>query len=681
MKKYNKIIFAAMLLGGVMTSCHDLDIPPKNILTSNDIYTEAGITADMAALYGRLPMEDFNTSDQGSHNGLFFWNCITWDMLCTGETVNHNNTGFPFGNMQKEYWSDGYQLIRQANILIKDLPNYVGKLDKAEEWIAEAKFVRAYTYFYLVKRYGGVPLLQEPQDMTGNNEDLYVARSSHKACIDFILEDLDYAIEHMTATKTVGRANKYVAAALKSRVALYAGSVARYGGKFDHTVEGVQVCGIPSADANSYFKQAYDAATVVEQGGYELYEKDADKAKNFQKVFLDAENSDESIFIRQYNLNNSVHSFDAVYCPHRMTTTYGDRYCVTLDFVELFDGLPLDPKTGHLKTTDDEGNYLVYNNEKELFQNAEPRLRGSVMLPGETYKGVTLDMRAGVIKEDIDPSTKIQKFVADDGQTTINWSKNPWFKEHVVTSTQDTRKGTPMTLSNCETININGQDGPTNGGNSNSLTGFHGLKWINTNLTVGATTLHKSVSPWIDIRYAEVLLNRAEAAVELAQNGVENYADKDMLQDAMTCINKVRQRAGANLLTSTSELSSDPIENERGTGINSFVFAPTKGLQVVRVERYKELAFEHKVYWDLRRWFTFDTQIKDYRRRMLAPFLFAKGAKQNTTTGNPEGKYIYDTRVCERASNNGTFATKYYYDKIPDSQRKINPLLVQNDQY
>lgn len=680
MKKYN-YIFAAMLLGGVMTSCHDLDIPPKNILTSNDIYTEAGITADMAALYGRLPMEDFNTSDQGSHNGLFFWNCITWDMLCTGETVNRNNTGFPFGNMQKEYWNDGYQLIRQANILIKDLPNYVGKLDKAEEWIAEAKFVRAYTYFYLVKRYGGVPLLEEPQEMTNNNEDLYIARSSHKECIDFILKDLDYAIENLNTNKSQGRANKYVAAAFKSRVALYAGSVARYGAQFDYTVEGVQVCGIPSSDANNYFKQAYDAATLVDQGGYQLYEKDADKAKNFQKVFLDAENSDESIFIRQYNLTNNVHSFDAVMCPPRMTTTYGDRFNVTLDWVELFDGLPLDPKTGRLKTTDEEGNYIVYNDEKELFKNAEPRLKGSIMLPGETYKGINLDIRSGVIKESVDPSTKIQKFEADDGETTLNWTKNPWFAANVLTTTTNTKNQTPLELSTGEKININGMDGPANGGTNNTLTGFHGLKWINTNLSVSDTQLHKSVNPWIDIRYAEVLLNRAEAAVELAQNGVENYADTDMLQDAMSCINKVRERGGANLLTSTSELSNTPINNERGTGINSFVFAPTKGLQVVRVERYKELAFEHKIYWDLRRWFTFDTQIKEYRRRMLAPFLFAKGAKLNTITGNPEGKYIYDTRVCERASNRGTFTTKYYYDKIPDSQRKINPLLVQNDQY
>jgi hypothetical protein len=62
--------------------------------------------------------------------------------------------------------------------------------------------------------------------------------------------------------------------------------------------------------------------------------------------------------------------------------------------------------------------------------------------------------------------------------------------------------------------------------------------------------------------------------------------------------------------------------------------APNRGLQLIRIERYKELAFEHKLYWDLRRWFTFDMQIRDYRRRMINPFLFAKGATLNEY-GNP----------------------------------------------
>ena len=681
MRKLRNILMCAAL-SGMFAGCVDLDIPPKNILSGEDIYNEGGITAYMSGLYSQLPMEDFNMSNDGEYNGFFNWNCIIWDMISTGETVNRNNVGIY--TPQKGYWSMGYKTIRQANELINNLPAYVGKLDGAESWIAEARFVRAYVYFAMVKRYGGVPILKEPQNMTGNEEELWVARSSHEECIDFILEDLDYAIEHLGKDKVAGRGNnKYVAAAFKSRVALYAGSVARYGKTYNYTGSetGKMLCGVPESRANDYFTQAYKASLIVEEGGYKLYQNNSDLEANFREIFMNADNSSESIFIRQYSKNDYVHSFDAVYCPPRMTTTYGDRYNVTLDWVELFDGLPLDPATGRLKTTDNNGNYIVYDDIKSLLDGSEPRLKGSILLPGHTYKGVELDIRSGIIKEEIDPATPIAKFIADDGQTTLNYTTNAWFKDNVLTTTENTKEQKPYETSTGVKLNKAGLDGPANGGSNSTLTGFHGCKWLNLNWTIADTQLHSSTQSWIDIRYAEILLNRAEAALELYQNGVTEIDGVNLQQDAFECINSIRSRAGADLLGSRAELSDVSREGiERGQGVNSFVYAPNEGLHIVRVERYKELAFEHKLYWDLRRWFTFDQQIYQYRRRMLSPFLFAKDATVNEA-GNPVGKYIFDTRVCERANNSLTFATKNYYDKIPDNERKKNPLLEQNNQY
>ena len=212
-------------------------------------------------------------------------------------------------------------------------------------------------------------------------------------------------------------------------------------------------------------------------------------------------------------------------------------------------------------------------------------------------------------------------------------------------------------------------------------TGYYLRKYMNPSVSLDPDKPNKLHHHYVLFRYAEILLNRAEAALELYQNGVATIDGKDMQQDAYECINKIRSRAGAELLTSPAELSNVSRDGiERGQGIRSFVFAPNEGMHIIRVERYKELAFEHKIYWDLRRWFTFDSQIYQYRRRMLSPFLFAKGATVNEA-GNPVGKYIFDTRVCERANNSLTFATKNYYDKIPDGERKVNPLLEQNNQY
>lgn len=679
-----KIIFLIAILSVGMVSCIDsLDIPPKNILTKEDIYSENGMRAYMAGLYNRLPMEDFNVSGNLlDHGGYFMWNDIMWPQLATGENVHGNNPGMYIHTTG--YWSDGYQVIRAVNDLLKDLPNYIGVLSEAENWIAEARFIRAYTYFAMVKRYGGVPLVKEVQyPIEGDPSSLWVARSSCEESYDFMLEDLDYAIANMSSEKVNGRANKYVAAAFKSRVAIFAGAIARYGGNYNYTVDNVMLQGIPAERANDYFQQAYDAAKVVEEGGYELYKEPGTADLGFANVFVKADNSPESVFIRQYQLKDYVHSFDCIYSPARMASTYGGRYGVTLDWMELFDGLPIDPATGWMKTTNASNNYIVYDSPYALFANAEPRLKGSLILPGDVFKGIQMDVRRGIIKETFDPSTPIAKFVVDDGTTTTAYGTG-FFRANVLTTTDKYLMQTPYKYAiapgDTIKININGLDGPANSnGSGDNYTGLMGRKWLNPKLTPSTTTLHSSTSTWIDIRYAEVLLNRAEAALELAQNGVATYAGQDMQADAFECINKIRSRAGATLLSSPADLSTEPA-NTRGHGLGGFVMAPNRGLQLIRVERYKELAFEHKLYWDLRRWFTFDKQIYDYRRRMINPFMFVKGSHLNEY-GNPEGKYIYDTRVCERANNACTFATKYYYEAIPSGQLKTNPLLKQNNQY
>ena len=674
-----KKIYLFLIILGVFASCETLDVPPVNVLTDTDIYNEGGMKAYMGSLYGRLPMEDFNTSTAGGQQGFFFWNSISSDMVSTGETVNRNQTGIyhPTGN----YWGEGYKIIRNANDLIQKLPDYVGKLSEAETWIAEARFIRAYVYFYLVKLYGGVPLLDKPQSFTDST--FYVPRKSHKECIDFILSDLDYAIQNMPATSQKGRANKYVAAALKSRVALFAGSIARYGQLYNHTFDGVMLCGIPETEANNYFQLAWDAAKLFDGTSYGLYDAKAksDPVQNFADVWEKANDSKESIFIRQYGYPDYVHSFDVIYSPPRMTSTYGDRYNVTLDWVELFDGLPISTATGRLETVDANGNYKVYDGPQALYANAEPRLKASILLPGNTYKTIELDIRKGIIKETIDPSTLIKKFVNDDGVTTTAYASNAWFKSNVLTTTEGVYVQVPLETSTGVKLNKNGLDGPwgTSGGTTTTITGFHGRKWLDLTLSPSLTKLHSSFQSWIDIRLAEVILNRAEAALELSQHGVTSYKDVDMQTDAYEQINLIRKRAGATLLTSPAELSSAPAL-AKGTGPKSFVVAPTRGLQLVRVERYKELAFEHKLYWDIRRWFNADAQILNYRRRMLSPFLFAKGATLNPA-GNPVGKYIYDARVAERAASPISFATKYYYFGIPGGELVSNPLLKQNLQW
>ncbi|MDR0394955.1 MAG: RagB/SusD family nutrient uptake outer membrane protein, partial [Tannerella sp.] len=668
-----------------------------------------GIKAYMAGMYNHLPMEDYHydtNSDgvgQGIGGGYYVGNGISvwtyWNS--TGEMVNRNNTGFV--RHRTGYWSGGFRIIRQANTLITGLPDYPELADQSKAWIAEAKYIRAYVYFQLAKRYGGLPKIFEPQVLDPNDEStVWVARESHADTYDFILKDLDEAIADLPETSEAGRANKYVAAAFKSRVALHAGTTARYGSlKFtDWEVEGVLLQGIPSSKANDYFRQAWDATKLVEDGGrYELHRANGDKTENYIEVWEKSDNNKESIWLRKFDFNMTVHSYNSMMCPPRMATEGGDRFNPTLDWVELFDGLPLD-ENGHFSAFDEDGNYLIYDNCQQLWEGVEPRLKANLLIPGDLYKGgMKLDLRAGIIKEEYDPVVdKFKKFTVDDGALESNlnssstWNKTDYpdrnpFRERTFidwSSSASADQRDPYERSDGAKIFKNGLDGPKINGTSgtNTITGFFGRKHMDVTVPKASTVHNTSTQPWIEIRYAEVLLNRAEAAVELAQNGVASHGGADMLEDAFRCINDLRDRAGATLLTGAAELSMEPAytnwSNPGPKGQGGFVEAPTRGLQIVRVERYKELAFESKIYWDLLRWFTFDTQIRQYRRRGLYPFMYSKGATVDEN-GIPDGKYIYDAKSSEEGSGRVNFPNvNNYYETIPGAELQNNPLLQKN---
>lgn len=667
---------AVALLLGFTTACNDLNIAPLNVVQDKDAFTDAGMLAYMAALYSRLPMEDFKYSASEGTEGFDTWNNIATPAINTGENANRNNGGFV--NPARGYWKSGYQVIRNANYLIQQLPSYSTTLTQAkvDKWIAEARFVRAYTYFALAKRYGGVPITEQVQALGGNAEELLIPRSSEEEVYKFILADLDFVITNMPeASEQKGRVNKNIAAAFKSRVALHAGSIARYANPY--VVDGVMLNGIPKEKANDYFKLSFQAAKSVE-GKYSLYMKKwsaSDKistADNYAELFLD-ETSTETIFGKGYSFPEAVHSFDAVYAPPHMTSTYGDRFNPTLDYVELFDGLPKNAK-GQLQTTNAQGNYIVYDYVEQLFENVEPRLRGTILLPGQAIKGVRTDLRRGTLVESVDPSVPIKKFI--DEELTTGYGSNSFFAANVKQSGTWNNQ-TPITLSTGQAINPTGMDGPTSS-NQGTITGFHGRKWLMPALAPASTALHRSSQSWIDMRYAEVLLIRAEAALELHQNGVSSVDGVVLQNDAFESINAIRNRAGATLLKTAAELSATaPIAVNQGVG--GYVLAPTRGLQIIRIERRKELAFENKLWWDMIRWRTADAEVNARIWRKCNPFLFAKGAVAESTD-YIKGKYIFDCRFEERSSR-FTFATKYYYEAIPNSELIANPKLKQNEQY
>ena len=643
MKNILYLLFIGMAMI-VQPGCkRDLDVPPTNIINDADIFSSvAGIDAYMARIYSQTPIEDFKWNPSTGFKAFFNGATATF----TGEAISRDQAG---GIEGFNYWADAYILIKDCNYFMETLPNYASNFSETQvkNWTGEARFIRAFTYFALAKRYGGVPIVdkvltkpgQAIDDVAANIESFNIPRSSEQAVYDFIGADLDFAYTYMAETNKKGRANRYAAAALKSRVMLFAGCIAKYNTN-NLTANGVLVCGIPADKANDYFKASYDAANLL-NGKYSLYKSiwsATDKvaqANNFSQLFLD-NGSAENIFIRMYKFPDAVHWYDYNNVPRQLWNNGGAAQTnPTLDFVEMFEGLPKNAD-GTFQTTDANGKYILYENLNDPFKNAEPRLKGTILSPGDVFKGVTIEMRRGIYTG---PSAGGIDRLLPPG------SSSPYPTTNFIQQAGPEITNAFVTLPNGTRMNAAGASGfyTSINGVASGISGFSVKKYLDPNKATADIGNNRSEQSWIEIRYAEVLLNEAEAAFELHSAGQGGTYQADALEN----INLIRERAGASPATLASLTSVDTIRNERR----------------------KELAFENKTWWDLRRWRVIDKEQNNTRWRILNP-IFAFDAL----------KYFFDDRPDER-NILFTFDPRWYYQRIPDAVIAKSPTIVQNPGY
>lgn len=650
--KLKKYIFTLCI--GALASCADLDIPPMNILGDKDIFgTSEGVTSYVARLYSTLPVEDFRYT----HTRLFFSGEENYAQpsCITGEAVSRDTHGAEIEKV--EYWNAAFALIREANYFFETLPKYAGSHSAAEveSMLGEARFIRAYTYYALVKRYGGVPVIDKVIDYPASVDmpGTLLYRDSEEATWDFISSDLDYAIAHLSAKSSKGRANKYAAAALKSRAMLHAGTIAKYN-EVNEVYNSARICGIPAARATDYFKQAYAASKIVDEGGYELYKGDwkvEDKEaqyRNYVNLFL--KETKENILVKYFNLKECVHSYDSYVQPlQTFTAGSNSEICPTLDFVEMFDGFEKDAE-GRFKNLDNEGFYNLYATTLEPFKNAEPRLRATVLLPGDEFKNQSIEIRRGIwvgAGDKISPLLPPNTYGAYDEQAA--YSNDATSQLKLVKSMMQNTDENAIALKDGTKMKRAGKSGTVQNvlESGGTVSGFLIRKYMNPEQM--NTDNNLSTQSWIDIRYAEVLLNRAEAAAELLAAGIATDASgDDYKEQAFKCINSIRERAGATLLASSAGVTID----------------------VVRTERRKELSFENKTYWDLKRWRIIDKEQSTRTYRTLQPFFAADAMK-----------YFMDIKLQEQGSKVYTFDTRNYYQQIPTGETGKNPNCKQNPGY
>jgi len=639
------LIYTALLCIGV-TSCKDLTLEPKGILGEPELFgNDFGVKKYFAAIYNSLPIEDFvyyGTNSNTAYRPDNYWEQGKNSLgNMSGEFFNSwvgvDNDGFA-------YWP--YDRIRDINTFIQNFPKYQDNYteDEYTNILGEAHFLRAFYYFGLAKRYGGVPLIKEVQNPLADAETLEVPRNTEYDTWKFIYEDLTFAINNMGAASETGRANKYVAAALQSRAMLYAGSIAKYSQYLGFQSEAATQAGLAGMDvskATEFFQYSVDAGKVVIQGPYALYTRNyPDKATNFANLFLDPASS-ENIFIKEYNMtvpqNTRLHhSYDALMSPQPdMSSFVGAESYPPLDFMELYD-MPAIVNAN--------GTPVRFNSRSDIRNEMEPRMRGTMYFDGDELRSKTFSIQRGIYKNFDGPASD-----ADLGSSaaSVNNANNRILGG----------RGWTTNINGVE-LNITGAHGhfEDQGGENNCWGAAFIRKYVNPSMATSDVREYRSSQHWVVFRLGEIYLNTAEALYELGNR-----------DQAFDYIEMIRVRAGSKVARPTIDMTASNI----GT-INqaNYPYSIEKSLQFIRDERERELYGENHWWWDLRRWRTADQVLNQFRHRVLSCYFVAD-----------EGKYIYLNEI-NKWNRSWTASKQCYYEPIPWGEiGKNNNLMPQNPLY
>lgn len=403
------------------------------------------------------------------------------------------------GQGTNEYWD--WVLVREINETISKLGDTNSSLsqDYKDTRTGELHFLRAWVYFQMVKRYGGVPIIREPQSIGLPLDELQVPRNSEEETYDFIAEECDLAVS-LLANKTLsgGRPSQWAALALKSRAMMYAGSIGEFG-----TIQLNGLLGISNQD--KYWQLSYNASKkIIDEGPFNLYGDNPgsfeEAESSYSDLFTkDAEfgNNSEAIFTEAFGGAGARPEDWERWCAPAVVsgTTFINTYLETFEMYEYIDGTPgtLD------KSTLVEG---VFHNMADFIGRKDPRCRANIFLPEDEYGGQTVWMHEGLYVNGV-----------------------------------------------LETSNVDGIDTPAQGPSRDiERTGMFNKKRCNEEFLVGSSR-EQGGTDYMVFRLGETYLNLAEAAYALEKNA-----------EALEALNRIRRRV--NMPDKTS-IDWPTIQNER----------------------------------------------------------------------------------------------------------------------
>ena len=587
-----------------VASCKDfLDQVPSDRLTLEQIFSTRSYSEDfLASIYAYRIDESatsYNTSD-GCSDDID----ISYDRPDnSGYDMNKINLGnWSASSDYFNYWNSLYQGIRAATVFMNNIRGNKemienNELARIEQYYGEARCLRAYFCFLLLRQYGPIVLPDDtpiPADADKTNPLMQKMRSPYDECVNWIANELDEAGKSLPVNFTeqlstdYGRMTKATCMAIKSRLLLYAASP-QFNGNPDY-VNVVNPDGTHLFATNydsAKWKRAADAAkAIIDLGKFELYKvyydgtTTLDPFRSVRNVFLDPWNCEVIWALTTHNEEN-VHR-------HGSPRNYNgyESAAITqslVDEFQMWDGRDIDNSSS------------TYPYKTSGFSSSDfkDNKTGWVFAP------------AGTFNQWVNREPRFYMNVAFQGAYAIYNDQADKYKWQ---------------------LNFSGKDGK-GGSWDYPRSGYVRTKGVSS--AYNAKTNSTVQIPWVMFRYAEVLLNYAEALNEY------NPGNADIL----TYLNQVRARAGLPGIAAGK--SQDEMR------------------KLIRHERRVELCGEHRRYYDTRRW-------------LIAEQTDAGPFYGMNVDGDGDSFYtrsVFETRV---------FRKEFYLFPIPQAEINKDKNIVQN---
>ena len=491
-------ILPVLLLPVVILSCNYLDKKPDSLITEDMIWqTRSNAESYLNNIYGYV-----HNTDGGDYASM---GASDESSVCIGgvnvRQMVAGNWGATSGYFYN--WGTWYVGIRQSYVF----ENNVDKVPSVElsdklkaQYKAESVFLRGWFFLQLLKQYG--PFVKVTNVMSKTEDYNQYSRAPFDTCIAFIYELMDQAAQNLPAiwasSANNGRPTKGACLAVKAQVALLAASELWNGNpRFASWKNQDGTALAPAAYDAGKWKIAADAAkAVIDLNAYKLFTNldnggaSFDAYVSFRDLFLTTWNT-EIVFA-----NNNWSYWGWTKCVSPGPGGY-NLYNATQNVVDAFymnNGRTIDdPASGYVETgyaASDGPNALAHKKgEWNMYANREPRFYAFIQYNGRPVVPA--------------PSVDDKNYFSSDGNKNGNGRVEYYY---------------------------NGKSGQKSAG-SNNITGYDVLKRVSPSDNIRSDVT--SYRPYILIRYAEILLDYAEALNEYDPGNA----------DIVKYLNLVRERA------------------------------------------------------------------------------------------------------------------------------------------